>query len=137
MSDHHATTAHGADHDHHDEHAHGSLKSYAIGFVLSVILTAIPFWLVMNNVLKDSATTGLVLLGFAAVQIVVHMIYFLHMNTKSEGGWSMLALIFTVVIVGIVLAGSLWVMYHMNHNMMPGLHGHEAHEMHETVQQSK
>ncbi|MFJ7567045.1 cytochrome o ubiquinol oxidase subunit IV [Herminiimonas sp. NPDC097707] len=136
MSDHHATTAHGADHDHHDEHAHGSLKSYAIGFVLSVILTAIPFWLVMNNVLTSSGTTGIVILGFAAVQIVVHMIYFLHMNTKSEGGWSMLALIFTVVIVGIVLAGSLWVMYHMNNNMMPGMHEH-GHDMHRAVQQSK
>ncbi|MFX6118972.1 cytochrome C oxidase subunit IV family protein, partial [Acinetobacter baumannii] len=64
-------------------------------------------------------TTALVILGFAAVQIVVHMIYFLHMNTKSEGGWNMLALIFTIVLVVITLAGSLWVMYHMNTNMMP------------------
>jgi cytochrome o ubiquinol oxidase subunit IV len=52
---------------------------------------------------------------------VVHMIYFLHMNFRSQGGWNMLALIFTAVIVFITLAGSLWVMYHLNVNMMPGM----------------
>ena len=53
------------------------------------------------------------------MQIVVHMIYFLHMDTKAEGGWSMLALIFTIVLVVITLSGSLWVMFHLKHNMMP------------------
>ena len=48
------------------------------------------------------------------MQIVVHMIYFLHMNAKSEGGWTMLALIFTLVLVVITLSGSMWVMYHLN-----------------------
>jgi cytochrome o ubiquinol oxidase operon protein cyoD len=47
------------------------------------------------------------------------MIYFLHMNTKSEGGWNMLALIFTMVLVVITLSGSIWIMYHLNNNMMP------------------
>ena len=61
-------------------------------------------------------------MAFAAVQIVVHMIYFLHMNSKSEGGWTMLALIFTIIVVVIALAGSLWVMYHLNTNMMPATH---------------
>jgi cytochrome o ubiquinol oxidase operon protein cyoD len=112
---------HDEEHHHgHEEHtAHGSMKDYVIGFVLAVLLTAIPFWLVMTKAIESSSTMGLVLLAFAAVQIVVHIVYFLHMNSKSEGGWNMLALIFTVVIVGITLAGSLWVMYHMNHNMMP------------------
>ena len=122
MSAHTDTAGHGAHHhdDHHDDGAsHGSLKDYTIGFVLSVILTAIPFWLVMGKVFDQSSTTALVVLGFAAVQIVVHMIYFLHMNTRSEGGWSMLALIFTLVLVVITLSGSLWVMFHMNTNMMP------------------
>ncbi|HEX5539794.1 MAG TPA: cytochrome o ubiquinol oxidase subunit IV [Methylophilaceae bacterium] len=126
----HADHSHG--HDDHETHAsHGSLKSYATGFLLSVILTAIPFWLVMGNVFDKSSTTALVLLAFAAVQIVVHMIYFLHMNTKSEGGWSMLALIFTVMLVVIMLSGSIWVMYHLDHNMMPGMMDtpHDMHEM--------
>lgn len=109
----HDRPAHGA------EASHGTLKGYMTGFVLAVILTAIPFWLVMGKVFEQSNVTALVILGLAVVQIVVHMVYFLHMNAKSEGGWTLLALIFTLVLVVITLSGSLWVMYHLNHNMMP------------------
>jgi cytochrome o ubiquinol oxidase subunit IV len=107
-----------ADH-HHDSHGHGSLSSYLLGFVLSVALTAIPFWLVMSGALPSKQVTALVIMAFAAVQIVVHMMYFLHMNTSSENGWSMMALIFTIVMVVIALSGSLWVMHHLVTNMMP------------------
>jgi len=108
---------------HHDDHTanHGTLNSYIIGFVLAVILTAIPFWLVMTKVIEKSSTAGIVLLVLAAVQVVVHMVYFLHMNSKSEGGWTILALIFTLTLVVILLAGSVWVMYHLNQNMMPSM----------------
>ena len=122
MSTAHTNTAaaHGHD-DHRDDGpvSHSTFKGYMTGFVLAVILTAIPFWLVMGNVLGKPSTTSFVILGLAAVQIVVHMVYFLHMDAKSESGWNMLALIFTIVLVVITLAGSLWVMYHMNTNMMP------------------
>lgn len=105
--------------DHHaDGHDHGAYRSYLIGFAMSVVLTAIPFWLVMAGVLAPQLT-GLIITAFAVVQIVVHMIFFLHMNHRSEGGWNMLALIFTLVIVVIAVAGSVWVMYHLNTNMMP------------------
>jgi cytochrome o ubiquinol oxidase operon protein cyoD len=112
----------GHDHDaHHSDHdaSHGSLKTYLIGFGLSVILTAVPFWLVMTGAITDKQVTALIVLTLAAVQIVVHMVYFLHMNTRSEGGWTMMALIFTVIMVVIALTGSLWVMHHLNVNMMP------------------
>ena len=108
--------------DHAVGHGHGSLRSYLIGFGLSVVLTAIPFWLVMSGVLDSRQATALTIMVFAAAQIVVHMIFFLHMSASSENGWTMMALIFTLVIVGITLSGSLWVMYHLNVNMMPG-HG--------------
>ena len=138
MSEHHNYHAHGA-HDALHGHTHGdepgvhySLKDYTIGFVLAVVLTAIPFWLVMNNVL-DPAMTKFVIMGFAAVQLIVHMVYFLHMNSKSEGGWNMMALILTLVLLGIVLSGSIWVMYHMNANMMPNMsnEGNSVHGMHD------
>lgn len=110
--------AHG--HDHHDDGTpHGSMREYVIGFVASVVLTVIPFWLVMGDVLSSSTATGLVVMGLGAVQIVVHMVYFLHMNGKSEGGWTLLALIFTAIVVLIALVGSLWVMNHLHINMMP------------------
>ncbi|MBC7414182.1 MAG: cytochrome o ubiquinol oxidase subunit IV [Herminiimonas sp.] len=113
----------GAPDAHHGVHEGGdsTLKGYATGFVLAVLLTAIPFWLVMGKMFDKSSTTALVILAIAAVQIVVHMVYFLHMNSKAEGGWSMLALIFTVMLVVIMLSGSIWVMYHLNSNMMPGM----------------
>ncbi len=110
---------HGEHHDHDDGGPHVTLREYVIGFALSVILTAIPFWLVMNDVITDRTTAILVLGGFAVVQILVHMVFFLHMNGKVEGGWTMLSTIFTVVFVAIAIAGTLWVMFHMNTNMMP------------------
>ena len=113
-----AHAGHGAGH-HHDDHAHGTLRSYMIGFGLSVILTAIPFWLVMSGALHSKQETALTIMAFAVVQVVVHMVYFLHMNAKAEGGWNLLALMFTLVVVLIALSGSLWVMYHLNTNMMP------------------
>lgn len=111
--------AHDHDHGHGQEAPHGSMRSYVIGFVASVVLTVIPFWLVMGNVLSSSLATAVVVMGLAAVQIIVHMVYFLHMNGKSEGGWTLMALIFTVIIVVIALVGSLWVMTHLHANMMP------------------
>jgi cytochrome o ubiquinol oxidase operon protein cyoD len=125
------THHHGHDGQVHDDHAddthahddgggyHATIKGYLIGFLLSVVLTAIPFWLVMGQVLPSPRATAFVILAFAAVQMIVHMIFFLHMNAKVEGGWSMLALTFTVALVVIMLAGSIWVMYHLNTNMMP------------------
>jgi cytochrome o ubiquinol oxidase operon protein cyoD len=73
----------------------------------------------MGDVLDSRQLTGFIIVGFAAVQIVVHMIFFLHMDTRSEQGWTMMALIFTIIVVVIALSGSLWVMYHLNANTMP------------------
>lgn len=118
-----AQAGHGHDHghDHDDGHAHGSMRGYLTGFGLSVVLTAIPFWLVMTGALGNTTATALAIMAFAVVQILVHMVFFLHMNGRSEGGWTMLALIFTLILVVITLTGSLWVMYHLNTNMMPGM----------------
>ncbi|WP_295950718.1 cytochrome o ubiquinol oxidase subunit IV [Rhodoferax sp.] len=107
------------DHSHGDSGSHSTLKGYVTGFVLAVILTVIPFWLVMGKVFDKPHITAIVILAIAAVQIVVHMIYFLHMTSKLEGGWSLLALIFTLMLLVIMLTGSIWVMYHLNANMMP------------------
>ena len=70
---------HAAGHGHGS--GHGSLRSYLIGFGLSVVLTAIPFWLVMSGVLDSRQATAFTIMVFAAAQIVVHMIFFLHMKS--------------------------------------------------------
>lgn len=105
--------------DTHGE-AHGSLKTYLTGFVLSVVLTAIPFWLVMTGGLSHKQAITLAITALAVVQMIVHMVCFLHMNPRSEGGWSLTALVFTLILVVIALIGSIWVMYHLNANMRPG-----------------
>jgi cytochrome o ubiquinol oxidase operon protein cyoD len=122
----HHTHGHGHGHG-HDGHGHGhggdathfSRKDYVVGFLLAAALTAIPFWLVMHHALPNPAVTAAVVMGLALVQVVVHMIYFLHMNSRAQGGWSLVALLFTVLFVAIAMAGSLWVMYHLNVDMMP------------------
>lgn len=106
-------------HSHGDTHGHGSRRGYLIGFGLSAILTAIPFWLVMTGVLDAPQATAAIIVVLAFVQIVVHTLFFLHVNTRAEGGWTLMALIFTVVMIAIVISGSLWIMYHLNGNMMP------------------
>ena len=98
---------------------HITVGGYVTGFVLSVILTAIPFWLVMAKVFPNPTVTIFVILGFAMVQIYVHMVFFLHMTSKAEGGWTWMSLIFTLVILVITLSGSLWIMYHLKTNTMP------------------
>ena len=113
-------TTHHDDHGHHgDVGPHSSFSGYMVGFVLSIVLTAIPFWLVMAKVITERNTAVLVLGAFAVVQILVHMVCFLHMNGKVEGGWTLLSTIFTVVFVAIAISGTLWVMLQMNAHMMP------------------
>ena len=100
---------------------HGDFRSYMTGFVLSVILTAIPFALVMSGGFESRAVTALVVLLFAVIQIVVHMIYFLHMDLHAEGGWTVISLMFTLIVLIICLVGTIWVMHNMDSNMMPDM----------------
>ena len=120
MHDPHATAE-----AHPDDHApafpHGSMRDYVTGFVLSVILTAIPFFLVMSGLAGSGRLTAFLVLACAVSQIIVHMIYFLHMNLKNEAGWTMISLVFTIVVLVIAVIGRIWVMYHMDANMMPGM----------------
>lgn len=99
--------------------SHGSVRSYVLGFILSVVLTLVPFGLVMYPELGLSQGTVLAaILGMALLQILVQLGFFLHMNTHSDEGWNMIAFVFTALIIVILVVGSLWIMTHLNHNMM-------------------
>jgi cytochrome o ubiquinol oxidase operon protein cyoD len=104
-------------HTTHAGEAHGSLRSYLIGFVMAVILTVVPFAMVMKGGFSTE-TTVVTVVVLAVVQMLVHLIYFLHMDSSSDQRWNVLAFVFTGVIIGIVAGGTLWVMYNMNVNMM-------------------
>ncbi|MDD2902047.1 MAG: cytochrome o ubiquinol oxidase subunit IV [Syntrophales bacterium] len=95
----------------------GSLKSYLTGFVLALILTAIPFAMVMSRAFSP----GVTLIGiFSAgvVQILVHLHYFLHLDTSSAARWNVLAILFTLLIMIIFVGGTLWIMSNLNYRMM-------------------
>lgn len=119
----HSAAAHPSADAHGGGVGHGSFQGYMTGFVLSVILTAIPFILVMGGLLGNGWTI-VIILALGVVQIIVHMVYFLHMSTKAEEGWMVMAMIFTVTLVLITLVGSIWIMYHLDTNMMP-MSGHD------------
>ncbi|MEG0947338.1 MAG: cytochrome o ubiquinol oxidase subunit IV, partial [Comamonas sp.] len=66
MSAHDIHAGHG---DHHEEHddLHVTSGDYIKGFILAVILTVIPFWLVMADVIQNRTTVVMVLGLFAVV----------------------------------------------------------------------
>ncbi|WP_124983308.1 cytochrome o ubiquinol oxidase subunit IV [Ralstonia solanacearum] len=96
---------------------HASVKGYLIGFVLAVIFTVIPFKMVMGGGFSHD-TVLVTVMALAVVQIVVHLIYFLHLDGSSAQRWNVMAFLFTLLILAIVIVGSLWVMHNMNVNMM-------------------
>ncbi|VFP80133.1 cytochrome o ubiquinol oxidase subunit IV [Candidatus Erwinia haradaeae] len=92
------------------------IQSYLIGFILSIILTFIPFLMVINNIGSETTLFSFALIC-AIIQIIVHLIYFLHLNRKSEGGWNFIAVLFTTLVISVIIIGSLWIMWHLNYNM--------------------
>ncbi|MEW6345968.1 MAG: cytochrome o ubiquinol oxidase subunit IV [Pseudomonadota bacterium] len=104
-------------HSFHEEEAHGSALGYIAGFVLAVLLTAASFGLVMRGVLPPQ-TAMAALAVLATVQIVVHLVFFLHLNTSSGQRWNVMALVYTVVAALILVGGTVWVMHNVSMNMM-------------------
>ncbi len=103
----------------HDNTAHGSVKEYVVGLILSFVLTIIPFGLVMSGTLSSPLTLTIIVLC-AIGQLLVQVIFFLHMNGSSEQMWNTVSGAFTVLVLLVVILGSLWVMNHLNHNMLLG-----------------
>jgi len=101
----------------HGAQAHGTLGSYVAGFVLAVILTAGSFGVVMHGAL--GATTALIVLAILAfVQVVVHLVFFLHLNLRPGQGWNVLSLAYTVLAAAFLIFGTIWVMHNVGMNMM-------------------
>jgi len=108
---------HSHSHHGHSGESHGSFGSYTIGFVLAVILTVAAFALVTTGTLTGSNAL-FAIAGLALVQIIVHLIFFLHMNGSSAQRWNVTAFAFTVLTAVIVVGGTLWVMHNVSMNMM-------------------
>ena len=107
-------------HDHNAAGAaHGNTKQYTIGFILSVLLTVIPFGMVMAGMGDTQRGLVVAVIAITAVaQILVQLVYFLHMNSSSEQRWNVIAFIYTVLCIAVLLIGSVWIMNYLHYNMM-------------------
>ena len=92
------------------------LGSYLIGFVLAVILSAIPFYLVYAHTLPPSQTL-LVIAAAAVLQILVHLRFFLHLNFTTTPRENLLAIAFTAILIFIMVGGSFWIMFDLHYRM--------------------
>lgn len=94
---------------HNNHESHGSLKSYIIGFALSILLTIIPLVVVMNDMLGRTGTLFLILL-MAVLQFAVQLFFFMHVKEGENAKWNIMALLFGLVILVTIVGGSIWIM---------------------------
>jgi cytochrome o ubiquinol oxidase operon protein cyoD len=94
------------------------VRNYVIGLALAAGLTVASFWVASGTNLIYAPGVAMALAALAIGQMGVHLVFFLHITTGPDNTNNVLALAFGVLIVGIVIAGSLWIMYHLNINMM-------------------
>ena len=124
MSEHDATEGLGidaapGDQDFGEHGAGAGIRNYLVGLGLAAGLTVASFWVASGGG-GQIYTLGIPmgLAALAVAQMGVHLAFFLHITTGPDNTNNALALAFGVLIVGLVIAGSLWIMYHLNTNMM-------------------
>jgi cytochrome o ubiquinol oxidase subunit IV len=94
------------------------LLGYLVGLGLAVLLTATSFFIAGTGLVwQPSIPVAIIVLAIA--QMGVHLVFFLHITTGPDNANNVLALAFGLLIVFLVIAGSLWIMANLNHNMMP------------------
>jgi len=102
----------------HDDGAHGSLTSYTIGFLLSLVLTALSFGAVMSGAVPHHLILPAIVV-LAVVQLLVQLVLFLHLGSGRAQRNNSAIFVLTALLIAIIVAGSLWVMHNANVNMMP------------------
>lgn len=111
------------------------IKAYVTGFILSLVFTAIPYYLMVTHAVKGSWLVGTILV-FAILQMLVQIIFFLHLGRDPKLYWQVGFFVATVGAVFVVVVGSIWIMGHLHHNMTPKdltdkvANGEAVHELH-------
>ena len=98
-----------------DTHKLSPYTSYVIGFVLSVVTTLVAYFLVVSNGLPKQLLIYVVL-AIAVIQLIVQVVFFLHIGQGSR--WKLATFVFTLFVVILVVVGSVWIMDNLNYNMM-------------------
>jgi len=112
----HADTAPGD--ESRDESIGTAIRTYLIGFTLAVLLSAISFYMARSS-LVWAPSIPIALSVLAIAQMGVHLVFFLHMTAGPDNVNNLMALAFGLLIVMLLVFGSLWIMFHLNHNMLP------------------
>ena len=94
------------------------LQTYVIGLGLAVLLTAVSFFIAGTSLVWQPSIP-IALFVLAVAQMGVHLVFFLHITTGADNVNNVMALAFGVLIVILLIGGSLWIMSHLNHNMLP------------------
>ncbi|HEX8812999.1 MAG TPA: cytochrome o ubiquinol oxidase subunit IV [Terracidiphilus sp.] len=106
-----------------DERADGreiaeGILGYLIGLGLSILFTAVAFYVSRTSLVwQPSIPAALIVLAIA--QMGVHIVFFLHITTRPDSVNNLMALMYGVFIVFVLIVGSVWIMTHLNYNMMP------------------
>ena len=99
-------------------HGRGEILGYVGGLGLALLLTATSFFIASTDLVwQPSIPVAIIVLAIA--QMGVHLVFFLHITTGPDNTNNVMALAFGVLIVFLVIGGTLWIMAHLNHNMMP------------------
>jgi cytochrome o ubiquinol oxidase operon protein cyoD len=93
------------------------MRAYSIGFLGSVVLTVIAFVCVQFKLLEGLELL-LVIGGLAALQAVVQLYYFMHLGSEEKPRIKLITFLFMFIILLIIVGGSIWIMHHLNYNMM-------------------
>lgn len=89
---------------------------YVLGFILAVVLTVIPFWIVFTDALSASRTA--IVIGICAVvQAIVHVRFFLHVDLSRQKREDLDLILFTLLLLIIFIGGTVWIMTDLHHRM--------------------
>lgn len=101
---------------------HGTLKSYAIGFIASFLLTSASFLIVVFKVLSGQ-TLVFTLVSLALVQAICQLLYFLHLGQEAKPRWETVIFYFMFLILLIIVGGSIWIMQDLDDRVMMDMPG--------------
>jgi cytochrome o ubiquinol oxidase subunit IV len=101
-----------------DPHEHHNARGYLIGLGYALALTIASFWAATTSFVYAPAVPVL-LAALAIAQMGVHLAFFLHISSAPDQANNVLALAFGVFVSGLIIFGSIMIMAHLDHNMMP------------------
>ncbi len=100
----------------HNIAEHKTMTSYVVGFMLSLVFTVVPYYLVVNRIFTGM-TLLITILGFAMAQLVVQVVFFLHIGRGSKPKWNLYFFVATFSAILVVVGGSIIIINNLHHNL--------------------